>query len=105
MNKQIALPCCGSCKHFSYNETIDRDCCNNKKAILLYLTSFPARICAANYYSPRKPIPITGLSEVKKLIKDAYIDALSLDADEHYSYRENYIKEMTDKYMKSLGDK
>ena len=101
---QIASPCCGSCKYFSYNKTVGRNCCNYKRAIMLYLTSFPERICAVNYYKPRNPISIIDLPGVKKLIEAAYIAGLT-DAAEQESeviYASITIGDMAVKYMKAL---
>ncbi len=108
MNK-VAIPCCGSCKYFYYNKTVGGNCCHSKRAIMLYLTSFPERICAANYYKPRNSIPIIDLSGVKKLIEAAYRKGFQDGVDcgresgEHYTkaYEENNVYE----YMKALEAK
>ncbi len=100
MNK-VAIECCGSCKYFSYNKTVGRNCCNYKRAIMLYLTSFPERICAANYYKPRNPISIIDLPGVKKLIEAAYRagyqEVLDLVKPSFSLYRD--IKDFEDNYV------
>ncbi len=100
MNK-VAIPCCGSCKYFYYNKTVGGNCCHSKRAIMLYLTSFPERICAANYYKPRNPIPIIDLSGVKELIEAAYRagyqEVLDLVKPTFSLYRD--IKDFEDNYV------
>lgn len=64
MNNQVAAPCCGSCLHWDDNHQYCKE--HNDYAQGSHLN------CEGEDYSPRNPIPIIDLPEVKELIEVAY---------------------------------
>ena len=107
MNNQVAAPCCGSCKYFYYDKTTNDNCCHYRKAILMYMTSFPYRLCAANYYIPRNPIPIIDIPGVKELVEKAFIAGLveGVEAERGHIYAAITVGDAAKEYIKSLEDK
>ncbi len=107
MNNQVAAPCCGSCKYFYYDQEANSDLCHNKKATLMYKMSISHRLCAGGYYSPRNPILLTCLSEVKELEEKAYREGVDDCIKELANLPINQVQidNMTYEYMKALEDK
>ena len=108
---EVAAECCGSCKYFYYDKTTNGNCCHYKRATLMYMTSFPHRLCAANYYKPRNPIPIIDIPGVKELVEGVYKEGFKVgyetgDHDKAYPESANAYRTIKFyKYIKSLEDK
>ncbi len=112
MNK-VASECCGSCGWYCWNGRLLKYTCHNPEIVKQHKqnTFKPESLCVPNYYSPRNPISITDLPEVRELMKIAYRvgyqKALHL-ADPSFglftSIQENEDRHAHE-YMKALEDK
>jgi len=101
---EVASPCCGSCKHFYYDDNVHDFCCHNIKADPYNVAT--AESMCTKAYSPRNPIPLINVPGVKEMVAKAYRDGfrqgIDIDKDNYAEvYEENNIYE----YMRALEDK
>ena len=67
---EVASECCGSCEWYCWNGDLFKYNCHNPEIVKQHKQNNvkPTSLCFPDYYSPRNPIPIIDLPEVKKLV-------------------------------------
>ena len=101
---EVASPCCGSCKHFYYDDNVHDFCCHNIKADPYNVAT--AESMCTKAYSPRNPIPLINVPGVKEMVekayRDGYVEAFGVETS---GYLDTYLTNSAYEYMKALEDK